>query len=104
MTAKDKCDDEFFKKYEAHQNETIEDFIKRYSSTETELREIISYLIHHRELMRDVELERLEAEAQKLTEKLRDNDRNQLLEEISCFKDILALQKKLIQENDQSRD
>ncbi|MDA2934584.1 hypothetical protein MYX82_09610 [Acidobacteria bacterium AH-259-D05] len=92
-------DEEFFKKYENYENETTEDFITRYSSTENELKETIDYLILHREMIRDVELDRLEQESQKLIEKLQDIDREKLLEEIKCFKDILALQKRLIQKN-----
>ncbi len=85
------------KNYEAYENETTEDFIKRYSSAKDELKETIDYLILHREMIRDVELDRLEEESQKLIEKLHDIDREKLLEEIKCFKDILALQKRLIE-------
>ncbi len=99
---KNKSNEEFFKKYEAYENESTEDFIRRYSSTESELRETIAYLIQHREMIRDVELDRLEIESQKLIEKLEEINRQKLLEEIKCFKDILALQKRLIQNNDQS--
>ncbi len=95
-----KANKEFFKKYEAYENESTEDFIRRYSSTESELRETIAYLIQHREMIRDVELERLEGESQKLIEKMEDINRQKLLEEIKCFKDILVLQKRLIQNND----
>jgi len=59
-------DDEFFKKYEDFEKESVEDFIKRYSSTEKELRETIAYLIRHKEMMRDVEIKKLESEAQSL--------------------------------------
>ena len=104
MKNKKLTDEEFFKKYETYENETTEDFIKRYSSTENELKETIDYLILHREMIRDVELDRLEEESQKLIEKLHDIDREKLLEEIKCFKDILALQKRLIQTNDKTRD
>ncbi len=47
-------DEEFFKTYEAYEKESLEDFIRRYSSTEKELRETIAYLIHHREIMHDI--------------------------------------------------
>ena len=92
-------DKEFFKKYENYENETTEDFITRYSSTENELKETIDYLIQHREMIRDVELDRLEKESQKLIEKLEDISRLKLLEEIQCFKDVLTLQKRLIENN-----
>lgn len=51
-------DDEFIKKYQAHEKESPADFIKRYSSTETELRETIAYLIRRRENLQDAELEK----------------------------------------------
>ncbi|MDA2933473.1 hypothetical protein MYX82_03930 [Acidobacteria bacterium AH-259-D05] len=101
---KNKSNEDFFKKYEAYENETTEDFIRRYSSTENELKETIDYLIQHREMIRDVELDRLEEESEKLIEKLHDIDRQKLLEEIKCFKDILALQKRLLQKNDKPRN
>ena len=89
-----------FKNYEAHEKDSLDDFIKRYSSTESELRETIAYLIHHRELLRDAELETLKAETENLIDKLKDTKRNELLEEIECFKDILALHKRLLEKND----
>lgn len=93
--------DEFIKKYQAYENESTEDFIRRYSSTQAELRDIIAYLIRHREMMRDTELEKFEAEAEELIRKLSENKTDVLLEELSCFKDILALQKKLLEQNEQ---
>lgn len=44
-------DEEFFKKDEAYERESVEDFIKRYSSTEKELKETIAYLIRHGEMV-----------------------------------------------------
>ena len=56
MTDKEISDNEFFRKYEAYEKETIEDFIRRYSRTESELRETINYLIRYREILKDGEL------------------------------------------------
>lgn len=66
-------DKEFIKKYEAYEKESVGDFIKRYSSTEKELRDTIAYLIRHREMMRDVELKKLETDVQSLAETLPKN-------------------------------
>ncbi len=38
-------DEEFYKSFEAWENQSTEDFIKRYSRTEMELRQTIDYLI-----------------------------------------------------------
>lgn len=97
-------DNNFIKKYEAHQNESAEDFIRKYAATQAELRDIIAYLIQHREMMRDSELERMKGEAEALIAQLAENKNEMLLEELTCFKDILALQKTLIEENDKPRD
>ena len=83
-----------------NKDQTDEDFIKRYSSTENELRETIAYLIHHRQLLRDVELEQLQAEAENWVEKLKETKVQILLEELECFKEVLALHKRLLQKND----
>lgn len=77
-----------------------ENFLKKFSSTEREMTETIEYLIHHRELMREVELEELENQAQKLIKKLKETKQKIILEEIECFKEILSLQKQLLQKND----
>jgi hypothetical protein len=84
---------------ESYDDATIEFFIERYGRTRQEFKETIAYLINNRERIRDAELERLEAETQKLIDKLKDIDREKLLEEIACFKDILILQKRLLREN-----
>lgn len=89
--------------YEAFENESTEDFIQRHA-THNDITDLISYLILHRELLRDSELEHLEEEAEKISKKLEDNTRARMLEEIACFKEILALQKKLIEEDDKPRN
>ncbi len=89
-------DKDFFKAYEAHQNESIDDYIARHSATDTELKDVISFLIDHRGQIRDCEIEKLEHETQELIKKLADNKRQILMEELSCFKDTLALHKRLL--------
>ena len=89
-------DDEFWRRVEAYGNESTDDFIKRYSRTHDELRETIAYLIRHREMIKDLELKKLHAEAKQLISRLKNIDREQLIEELRCFKDILALQRRLI--------
>jgi len=60
---KEMSDEEFAKKYEAFETESLKDFIDKDNYTDYELLDTISHLIHHRELMRDCELELLEKEA-----------------------------------------
>ncbi len=95
---------DFFKAYETHQNETIDDFLARHSATELELRDTIAFLIHHREMIRDAELEVLQGETARLITKLTDTKRKILLEELNCFKDVLTLHKRNLRRDDQPRD
>jgi hypothetical protein len=97
-------DDNFIKKYKAFDNQSIEAFLKNLSTTQAELRDIIASLIRHRETMRDSEIEKLDAEASALIRKLSENKTMVLLEELDCFRDILALQKKLLGQNDEQRN
>ena len=64
MSEKDPSDDPFPGKYESFENKSSEDFIKRHSRTRAELRETIEFLIRHRELVRDIKLQKLESEWQ----------------------------------------
>jgi len=64
--------DVFIRKYEQFENESVEDLIKRNSFSETELAHTISHLIHHRESMKDYELEKLQIEADEFMEKIND--------------------------------
>ena len=91
--------DNFTKKHEPRDENWLGDIIRGLCASEAELREIISYLIQNREMLRDRELERLQAEADGLLNKLRKNQQDRLLESIACFKDILALQKALLSQN-----
>jgi hypothetical protein len=94
-------DDEFIRKYEAHEAESIDDFIARSSTNQSDLQDAISFLIRRRELLRDCELERLEEQARELIAKLRGNKQEMLLEELECFKEVLSLHRRLLQ-HDQS--
>jgi hypothetical protein len=64
---------------------------------------MISQLILHREQMRDQQITRLDVESQRLTDKLNEIDRRKLLAELECFKETLALQKRLQKQNDAQR-
>lgn len=93
---------DFFQKYQSFEKETVEGIIKRYSSTDSELRQTVASLIDSRYQRRDSELETLEHKAKKLLKQLQGIHIQRMLEELQCFKDILALQKRLFQKNDQS--
>ena len=95
MANQNPSDDPFVRKYESHDNESTEDFIKRHRRTKVELRETIDFLIRHRELVRDIELQKLESRSQKLLRRLREIDDRKLAAELQCFKDVLALQQHL---------
>jgi len=96
-------DDENFDPYIHKQDEAFDDFLK-YCRSEIELRQTISYLIEHRELMRDMELARLEKDSAKILAECQQMTQDKLIEEIQCFKDVLALQKKLLQVNGKTRN
>ncbi len=89
-----------FRRNEVYQNETVEDFIRRWNSTEKELRETIAYLVEHREALRDADLEKLESESAKLLERLKNIETQKILVESQSFKEILSLHKSFIQKND----
>ena len=95
MAEQNPSDDPFPRKYESFENEPTEDFIRRHSRTKAELQETIDFLIRHRELVRDIELQKLESESQKLVKRLREIDQQKLEEELKCFKDVLGLQARL---------
>lgn len=53
-------------------------------------------------MLRDAELDRLEAESRKLLDKLNETALRKMLEEIKSFKDVVALQRRLLEENARS--
>ncbi len=92
--------EDFLEQHESQNKEIAAEFFRLIQATDVELRETISYLIRKRERLRARELRRLEAESAKLLVRLKDNKRCQLIEEISCFKEILGLQRRLLKKRD----
>ena len=92
------------KKYEAREENGLADFLHHLTSSESELREIISFVIQNREHQRDQELARLQADTDDLLNRLRDNQSERLLECIACFKDIVGLHRQLVEQNDEQGD
>lgn len=82
----------------------MDGIIAGYISTQAELRDVIGSLIRRRETMRDRELQHLKGESEALIAKLAANKNHMLLAELTCFKDILALQQKLIEDHGEPRD
>ena len=91
---------EFWRQLELYERDGLDAFLR---ASGEDVRDAIAYLILHRELLRDDELARLEAESRKLLGRLRENDQRKLIEELTCFKEILALQKRLLEEHGSSR-
>jgi hypothetical protein len=75
-----------------------------WSRTGTELREAVTYLIRHREALRDNELQRLTTETRTLLSRLSELRQEALLEEIRCFKDVLLLHRKALTEHERQSD
>ena len=71
--------------------------------TGAELREALTFLIRHREQLRDENLAALDVEAERLHQSLERNDREKLLEELQCFRDVLALHQRLVEEDESER-
>ena len=83
--------------------QSVEEFIARFGENQADIRNAITFLIHRRELLRDCEIEVLEHHCDKLIEQIASTKRKMLLEELNCFKEVLQLHKRLV-ENDQSGD
>ena len=84
--------------FEFREKRGIDEFLKL-ARSEAELRELVADLIKYRERLKESALDELEQEAERLLSRLMETERRILVEEIECFKDILRLQKRLI-END----
>ena len=80
--------------------ETVDDYIKRHATSVEELRTAIEFLIRRRELLRDCEIELLEHESIHLEDALRSKRQQILLEELECFKEVLAIHKRLLERAD----
>lgn len=91
--------DEFYSKYQSYETGNIDEVLGQWVS-DNKLGETIAWLIEHREELRDQEIKRLEAEAKKLIEALEEIDRDKLLEELRCFKDVLALQRRVVERSE----
>jgi len=94
---------DFIEKYEAFENQTIDELVQTHRASKPELKDLIDGLILNRELLKDCEIECLQHQADKLLEKLKQNELAQLKETIECFKDVLALHKRLV-ENERSQN
>ncbi len=75
------------------------EFLARFAGSDSELRDAFSYLIERRELLRDCEIEQLEHSSDELMAQLADLKRKILVEELACFKDVMALYKTLRRNN-----
>lgn len=96
-------EDDFSKSYQDYDDKHVDELLAAFCREERDLREVIEYLIAHREMIRNGELEKLEREARQLTKTLQNTHARKMLEEIRCFKDVLALQKRLVKQNDARR-
>ena len=96
-------DEGFTRRYETWEREAVEAFLARFERSSQELRDGIEYLIRERERLRDEAIAELEAASAKLITQLAGLDQQKLLEEIACFRDILALQKRLLENNEKQR-
>lgn len=93
-------DEGFSRRYEAFEREGIEAFLVRFSATSGELRQAIEYLIRERERLRDEELALLEREAGRLAQALQGVDQAKLLKELECFRDVVALHRRMLEKHD----
>ncbi len=94
--------DDFYKKYDTYGQETVDDIISRYSSSESERHHTISSLIETRYKQRDAELESLEEKSKRLLKRLQAIHIQRMLEELQCFKEVIVLQKRFTHNNEQS--
>jgi hypothetical protein len=94
-------DKDFVRKYKAYEESGARHDVEEHASTEAELREIIAHLVERRQEIKQAEIDSLESKATRLARQLKETERQKLLAEISCFKDILELQKRLREEDDE---
>jgi hypothetical protein len=102
MKLSEMTDKEFFKMYEAYEDEMAQDFLENSLPVivEKDFLEIIYGFIDLRHSIKDVELKKLKVEAGKKFKNLKETQFERICEEIKCFKDITSLHKKLIEKND----
>jgi hypothetical protein len=93
-------DEEFSRKYESFEADAVDAYLANVSRSRRELREGIEFLIRERERLRDSELSALEAASARLLNQLAGLNQRKLLEELACFKDLLALQRRLLEKDE----
>ena len=81
--------------------QTTDEYLARYVHNEAELKNAIAFLIHRRELLRDCEIEVLEHHCQKLIDQIARTKHCIMLEELECFKEVIALHKRLVNHDKQ---
>ena len=74
-----------------------------FALTASELRDMMDFLVAQRERLRDAEVKRLAKESRGLLARMEDLDRRKLAAELRCFRDLLALHKRSVEENGQPR-
>ena len=94
-------DEEFARRRETWERDAVEAFLENLERNWQELREGIEYLIRERERLRDTEIAALETASASLMKELAGLNQCKLLEELACFRDLLALQKRLLQKNEE---
>lgn len=100
MKRKAMSDEEFERRREAWEREAVEAFLAKFERNSEELRDGIEYLIRQRERLRDEAIAELEAASARLMKELAVLNQRKLLEELACFRDVLALQRRLLDEID----
>jgi len=103
MERKALSDEGFSRRYETWEREAVEAFLAKFEQSSQELHDGIEHLIRERERLRDEAIAELEAASIELIQGLAGLNQSKLLEELACFRDILALQKRLLENNDKQR-
>lgn len=75
--------------------EGLEEFL--FDLTAEEVREVLEFLIAQRQHLKEEELCRLEEEAGRLATSLGDVQRRKLRAELECFREVLRLQRRLLE-------
>ena len=93
-------DKEFYQRYDAFDRAAVEELLNAASG---DVRNAIDYLVEHRTRIRDSEIARLEKESSQLLGRVQSLDREKLVEELRCFKDVLSLYRDFGEGNDADR-
>ncbi len=84
--------------------ETTDEYLARFGENQADLKNAIAFLIHRRELLRDCEIEVLQHHCDKLIDQIADTKQKILLEELICFREVLALHKRLLDKHHSDDD